>query len=69
MILTTTDELPGKKYEILGIVEGSTVQSVHMGKDIMNSLKTLVGGELNSYNEMMNDARQLATRRMIERAE
>ena len=69
MIITTTDELPGKKYEILGIVEGSTVQSVHMGKDIMNSLKTLVGGELNSYNEMMNDARQLATRRMIERAE
>lgn len=68
MLIATTDEIPGKKYEILGIVEGSTVQSVHIGKDIMNSLKTLVGGELTSYNEMMNNARKLATERMLENA-
>ena len=68
MIVTVTEQIPGKTYEIIGIVEGSTVQSVHIGKDIMNSFKTLVGGELTSYNEMMNNARSLATERMIERA-
>ena len=68
MIVTVTEQIPGNTYEIIGIVEGSTVQSVHIGKDIMNSFKTLVGGELTSYNEMMNNARSLATERMIERA-
>ena len=51
------------------LVEGNTIQSVHLGKDIMNSFKTLVGGELTSYNEMMNSARSLATGRMIEQAQ
>ncbi|WP_367925286.1 YbjQ family protein [uncultured Ruthenibacterium sp.] len=69
MLIVTTDSIPGKNYEIIGIVEGSTVQSVHIGKDIMNSFKTLVGGELTSYNDMMNSARKLATERMIQNAQ
>lgn len=69
MILATTDHVEGKSMETLGLVKGSTIQTVHMGKDIMNSFKTLVGGELNSYNEMMNNARALATKRMVEEAE
>ena len=68
MILVTTDELVGKQYTELGICKGNTIQSVHVGKDIMNSFKTLVGGELTSYNEMMTDAREIATGRMVDDA-
>jgi len=65
MILTTTEGIPGKEFEILGLVKGSTIQSKHFGKDLSQSFKTLVGGELKAYNEMMNDARALATKRMV----
>lgn len=68
MIITTTEHIPHKNYEILGLVEGNTIQSVHLGKDILSGFKTLVGGELTSYNEMMNEARKLATERMIAQA-
>ena len=54
---------------MLGMVKGSTIQSVNMGKDIGQAFKSLVGGELKSYNEMMNNARALATKRMVEEAE
>lgn len=69
MILTTTDVFPGREYEILGLVKGSTIQTVNAIRDIGAGLKTLVGGELTKYNEMMNDARALATKRMIQEAE
>lgn len=69
MLITTSDTISGKKYQELGIAQGNTVQSVHMGKDIMASFKTLVGGELTSYNEMMTKARTLAMERMIESAQ
>ena len=69
MILVNTDYITGKKFEMLGLVKGSTIQSKHVGKDIAQSFKTLVGGELKSYNEMMNDARALATKRMVAEAE
>jgi len=69
MILTTTEGIPGKEFEILGLVKGSTIQSKHFGKDLSQSFKTLVGGELKAYNEMMNDARALATKRMVEEAQ
>ena len=69
MILTTTEQIPGKTYEILGVARGSTIQSKNLGKDITQGFKTLVGGELKSYNEMMNEARALATKRMVEDAE
>ena len=68
MILVTTETVAGKQIEMLGLVKGSSIMTVHAGKDIMNSFKTLVGGELTSYNEMMEQARGLATERMISQA-
>ena len=69
MILVNTDYISGKEFEMLGIVKGSTIQTKNIGKDITQGFKTLVGGELKAYNEMMNDARALATKRMVEEAE
>ncbi len=69
MILVNTDYVSGKELETLTLVKGSTVQSKHIGKDISQSFKTLVGGELKAYNQMMNEARELATKRMVEEAE
>ena len=69
MILVNTDYISGKNFEMIGLVRGTMIQSVHFGKDIMNSFKTLVGGELTSYTEMMNEARAIATKRMCEDAE
>ncbi|MBQ3515867.1 MAG: YbjQ family protein [Lachnospiraceae bacterium] len=69
MILVNTDYISGKELETLSLVKGSTIQSKHLGSDISQSFKTLVGGELKAYNEMMNDARALATKRMVEEAE
>jgi uncharacterized protein YbjQ (UPF0145 family) len=68
MILVNTDFISGKEIETISIVKGSTIQSKHIGKDLMSGLKTLIGGELTSYNEMMNEARALATKRMVEEA-
>ena len=69
MILSTTDYITGKQLQTLGLVQGSTVQSKHIGRDIAASFKTIVGGELKGYTEMMNDARKTATARMIEQAQ
>ncbi len=68
MILTTTETVGGKNLEMLGLVKGSTIQTVNAFRDIGAGLKTLVGGELTKYNDMMNDARALATKRMVEEA-
>ena len=68
MILVNTDYISGKELETLGLVKGSTIQSKNIGKDITQSFKTLVGGELKEYNKMMNEARALATKRMAEEA-
>lgn len=69
MILVNTDYISGKELEMLSLVKGSTIQTKNVGKDITQSFKTLVGGELKGYNEMMNDARALATKRMVAEAE
>jgi len=69
MILVNTDFITGKELETLSLVKGSTIQSKHLGKDIVQSFKAMVGGELKSYNDMMNEARALATKRMVEEAE
>ena len=69
MILVNTDYISGKNFEMLGLVKGSTIQSKHIGKDIGAGFKTLVGGELTGYTEMMNEARAIATKRMVEEAE
>lgn len=69
MILVNTDYITGKELEMLGLVRGSTIQSKNLGKDIAQSFKTIVGGELKAYTEMMNEARAVATDRMVAEAE
>lgn len=68
MILVNTDFITGKEIETITLVKGSTIQSKNLGKDISQGFKTLIGGELKAYNEMMNEARALATKRMVEEA-
>ncbi|MEA5011308.1 MAG: YbjQ family protein [Angelakisella sp.] len=68
MILVTTDFVSGKEIETIAMVKGSTVHSKNIGKDIMSSLKTIVGGEIVSYTEMMDEARAIATKRMVDEA-
>jgi len=68
MILVNTDYITGKELSMLGLVKGSTIQSKNIGRDITQGFKTLIGGELKAYTEMMNDARALATKRMVEEA-
>ena len=69
MLLLNIEYIPGKKIEALGMVKGSVVQSKNFGKDFMAGMKTLVGGEITSYTEMLNEARQIATKRMVDEAE
>lgn len=69
MIIVTTENIPGKKLEVLGLVKGSTVQSKNFGKDFMSGMKTLVGGEITAYTEMLGEARQIATGRMVKEAD
>ncbi|GMO42888.1 MAG: YbjQ family protein [Termitinemataceae bacterium] len=69
MILVNTDYITGKELEMLCIVKGSTIQSRNFGVDILQGLKTIIGGELSGYNVMMNNARALATKRMVKEAE
>ena len=69
MVLVNTDYISGKELEMLGLVQGSTIQSKNIGRDITQSFKTLVGGELKAYTEMMNEARALATERMVANAQ
>ncbi len=68
MLIVTTDTINGKQLEMLGMVKGSTIQTVNAFRDIGAGLKTLIGGELKKYNEMMDNARSIATERMIEEA-
>ena len=66
MIVTTTDNIG--KYEVIKIVQGSTIRSKHIGRDIMAGLKQIIGGELKGYTEMINEARDEAMKRMIDQA-
>ncbi|MDK2919087.1 MAG: hypothetical protein PWQ37_1820 [Candidatus Petromonas sp.] len=70
MILVNTNEIPGKEIvEVMGLVRGSTIQSKHIGKDLMAGFKTIVGGEIRQYTEMFEEARQIAIDRMVEEAQ
>jgi uncharacterized protein YbjQ (UPF0145 family) len=70
MIVATLESIPGYEMEeILGIVSGNTVRSKHLGKDIAAAFKTLAGGEIRSYTEMLTEARNEAIKRMIDEAE
>ena len=69
MTLVNIDYIPGKELDILGMVKGSVVQSKNFGKDFMAGMKTLVGGELTGYTELLTEARQIAMKRMVDEAE
>ena len=70
MIITNVEQVPGRTViEHFGLVSGSTVRAKHVGRDFVAGLKNIVGGELKGYTELLVDARQQATQRMIEQAE
>ena len=69
MILVNTEYITGRELEMLGLVQGSTIQAKNIVRDITQALKSIVGGELESYTDMMNQARALATQRMTQQAE
>lgn len=69
MLVVTMNEIPGKQIvNVIGLVEGSTVQAKHIGRDIGAGLKTLVGGEIRGYSELMEEARDIANKRMVDAA-
>ena len=69
MKLISIENYPGKQFEVIGLVKGTIVQTKNLGRDFMAGMKSLVGGELVGYTEMLNEARQLATKRMVDEAE
>ena len=70
MLLLNIDYVPGREIaEALGIVKGTTVQSKNFGRDFMAGMKTLVGGEIVGYTEMLTEARQIAMKRMVDEAQ
>ena len=69
MLLLNIEYVPGKEIEALGLVKGTVVQSKNFGKDFMAGMKTIVGGEITGYTEMLIEARQIATDRMVREAE
>lgn len=69
MKLITLETYPGRNYEVLEMVKGTVVESKNIGRDFMAGMKTIVGGEIAGYTEMMNDARRVAVERMIQDAE
>ena len=68
MKLLSIEHIPGVEFEALGMVKGTVVYSKNFGKDFMAAMKTLVGGEIVSYTEMLNEARQIAVKRMVDEA-
>ena len=68
MLLVNTDYISVKELETLGIVKGNIVQTKNFGKDFMAGIKTLVGGEVKEYTDMLNQARQIAVKRMVDEA-
>ncbi|MAD66139.1 MAG: heavy metal-binding domain-containing protein [Porticoccaceae bacterium] len=69
MIYSTTETIPGREIrESVGVVTGNVVQAKHIGRDIMAGLKSIVGGEIRGYTEMLNEARDIAIGRLVENA-
>jgi uncharacterized protein YbjQ (UPF0145 family) len=70
IMVVNTESIPGKEIvEVLGLVRGNVIQAKHLGKDIAAGFRTIVGGEIKEYTEMMTEAREIALKRMIEKAE
>ncbi|WP_044937589.1 YbjQ family protein [Pseudobutyrivibrio sp. LB2011] len=69
MKLVSIETIPGQEFAVIGVVKGTIVQSKNFGKDFMAGMKTLVGGEIKGYTDMLVEARQIATKRMVDEAE
>jgi len=69
MLITTSDVIPGRQIEVLGLARGNVVTSKHVGRDIMAGLKNIAGGEIKSYTDMMNEGRSIAEQRMVAEAQ
>ena len=69
MKLVSIETIPGQEFEALDVVKGTVVYSRNFGHDFMAGMKTLVGGEIVGYTEMLNEARAIATKRMVDAAE
>jgi len=69
MIITTTENIPGKNYEIIGLVNGNNIQSKNIVRDFTQGLRNITGGELKAYTDMMIESRNTATQRMIQQAQ
>lgn len=69
MKLVSIETIPGQNFEVIGVVKGTIVQSKNFGKDFMAGMKTLVGGEIKGYTDMLVESRQIATKRMVDEAE
>jgi uncharacterized protein YbjQ (UPF0145 family) len=70
ILIVNTESVPGKEViEVLGLVRGNVIQAKHLGKDIVAGFRTIVGGEIKEYTEMMSEAREIALKRMTEKAE
>ena len=69
MFITTTENIPGKNYEIVGLVHGNNIQSKNLVRDFTQGLRNLAGGELKAYTDMLIESRQIATERMVEQAQ
>ena len=69
MKLVSIETIPEQNFEVLGVVKGTIVQSKNFGKDFMAGMKTLVGGEIKGYTDMLVEARQIATKRMVDEAQ
>ena len=69
MKLLSIDYIPGAEVEALGMVKGTVVYSKNFGRDFMAGMKTLVGGEIVGYTEMLNESRQIAVKRMVDEAQ
>jgi len=69
LVLTNIETIPGRRIvEHFGLVSGSTIRAKHLGRDLMASLKNLVGGELKGYTQLLSESRDQATQRMISQA-
>ena len=69
MKLVSIETIPGRNFEALDVVKGTVVYSKNLGRDFMAGMKTIVGGEIRGYTEMLIEARQIATKRMVDEAE
>lgn len=69
MIVTTADVIPGQTVQVLGLVRGNIVTSKNIGRDLMAGMKSIVGGEIVSYTQMTDEARQVAEDRMVTAAQ